>query len=118
MKSPPNFDALSWEIGRIHAHIFLVKAGVRPVAEQMVQNKHIEECVKTIKKERLMHILDPRGKTHTSIYMFKQSYLKHIVNFILNRPYNEKTFRHWINGKVFGYSDEEINGFIKKHVGT
>ena len=115
MISPPKKESLHWSIGSIATHILLVNTGVRPVAEQVIQNYCVDECLKLVKKEGLQYIVFPDSETHTSIYMFKNSYLKHIINFSLNNPYNKNIVMHWIRGKMFGYSDEEIARFIEKN---
>ncbi|MFC2169909.1 hypothetical protein ACFLRM_05025 [Acidobacteriota bacterium] len=94
--------------------IYLINAGVRPIALAMVMNEHLERLLKFARDEKLFYILDPRGETHTSIYMFKHEYLKHVVNASLKRPHDEKTVVHWYAGKMFGYSDVEIKSHVEK----
>jgi len=93
----------------------LVNTGVRLVAEQAIQNYCVSECLGLIKKEGLQYILNPRDETHTAIYMFKYSCMKDVINFTLGKPYNKKALIHWINGKMFGYPDEEIDEYISKN---
>lgn len=78
----------------------------------MVRNEHIKECKNRIGGEGLSFVLNPRGRDHTSIYMFRYPCVANVINFTLGRPYDRKALMHWINGKMFGYSDEEIDGFI------
>ena len=107
------FDFLPQIIGSIRTHVMLVKAGVRPVASVMARNEHIEECKKLIKTEKLFMVLNPRGKNHTTIYIFKHPCVENVINFTLGNPYDRKALIQWIEGKMFGYSDEEIAGFVK-----
>lgn len=113
MTTPPKIDFLSCAIGSIKTHVYLVKSGVRPVALEMVRNEHIEECKKRIKTENLFIVLNPRGKDHTAIYIFKHPCVENIINFTLGKSYDRKALMQWIEGKMFGYSDEEITGFVK-----
>lgn len=112
MKLPPNFDTLSWELGQIQANASLIRTGVRPVACVMICNECLDYYLKAIENENIQYILDPRGETHTSIYMYKHPCIENIINFMLNKPYDRKALMHWINGKMFGYSDEEIAKYI------
>lgn len=112
MKVPPKFDVLSWEIGRIYTHVLLVKAGVRSVALEMVSNEHVEDCLKIIKNENLQYMLNPRGETHTSVYLFKHSCMKNVINFTLGNPHKKTALIQWIAGKMFGYGESEIDRFI------
>ena len=93
-------------------HAMLINAGVRPVALVMVRNEHIEENKKLIKTEKLFAVLNSRGENHTAIYIFKHPCVENIINFTLDKPYNKKALMQWIEGKMFGYSDEEIVRFI------
>jgi len=113
IKLSPNFDAESWEIGRIHTHAILVKAGVRLVAQEIVQNDCVKICLEIITSEDLHYILTPAGETHTAIYIFKFPGMQNVINFTLGKPYNKSDLKCWIEGKMFGYSDEEIMQFIK-----
>lgn len=103
---------LHLSLGSILAHILLINGRVRPVALVMVRNEHLEKCIDLIKNEGMNIILNPRGNNHTAVYIYKNSSLGHIINFALGKPYDKKTLMHWINGKMFGYSDESIEDFI------
>ena len=105
-------DFLSLTMNSIMIHIMLVKAGVRPVASVMIRNEHIEECKKLIKTENLFMILNPREKNHTTIYIFKHLCVENVLNFTLGKSHDRKALMQWIEGKIFGYSDEEITRFI------
>ena len=95
-------------------HIMLVNAGVRPVALVMVRNNHIEESKNLIKTENLFMILNPRGENHTAIYIFKHHYVENIINFTLGKPHDRKALMWWMEGKMFGYSDEEIARYVTR----
>jgi len=97
-------------------HVMLVNAGVRPVASVMVRNEHIEECKKRIKTENLFIVLNPRGENHTTIYIFKHPCVENVINFTLGKPHDRKALVQWIEGKMFGYSDEEIEKYIKRSI--
>jgi len=96
-------------------HATLVNADVRPVALVMARNEHIEEGKNLIKTENLFMVLNPRGENHTAIYIFKHPCVENVINFTLGKPYNRKALMQWIEGKMFGYSDEEIARFIGKN---
>ena len=96
----------------IMTHAMLINAGVRPVALVMVRNEHIEESKKLIKTENLFMVLNPRGENHTAIYIFKYFCIENVINFTLGKNYDRKALMQWIEGKMFGYSDEGINRFI------
>lgn len=103
---------LSLTMSSIMIHIMLVNAGVRPVASVMVRNEHIEEIKKLIKTENLFMVLNPRGENHATIYIFKHSYVENVINFTLGKPHDRKALMRWIEGKMFGYSDEEIAKYV------
>jgi len=105
-------DFLSLIMNSITIHVMLVNAGVRPVASVMVRNEHIEECKKLIKTDNLFMMLNPRGEKHTTIYIFKHPCVENVINFTLGKPYDIKALMQWIEGKMFGYSESEINRFI------
>lgn len=106
--------SLDWSMNTITTHSMLIDAGVRPVAEVMVNNEDVEKCKSFIKSENLFIVLNPRGKKHTAIYIFKHPCLENVINFTLDKPCNKKALIQWIHGKMFGYSDEEIARFIKE----
>ena len=112
-KSKPQIDFLSLTMNSIMIHAMLVNAGVRSVASVMVRNEYIEECENRIRTENLFMVLNPRGKNHTTFYIFKHLCVENVINFTLGKPYDRKALMQWIEGKMFGYSDEEIAGFVK-----
>ena len=101
-------------MGKISTNVDLVKAGVRAVALAMVNNELLEECKGIIKKEGLFITLDSRGETHTSIYIFKHPCMENVIRFSIGLPHDKKSLIHWINGKMFGYADMEIDNFISQ----
>ena len=89
-----------------------IKACVRPVALMMIRNEHVEECKRFIKNENLFVVLNPRGENHAAIYIFKHPCVENVIKFTLGKSYNKRVLIKWIEGKMFGYPDEEIIKFI------
>jgi len=115
MAKPPFSELMSWTLGNIMTHIQFVKLGNKPVSEITIHNEFLGEVFKEIKKNKLNLICVAKGKTHTSVYIYKYSYLKHVINFSLGKSFNKKILKTWINGKMFGYSDSSINDYITKN---
>jgi len=100
-------------LSKIEVHTWIIGAEIRSVALMMVENEHVEECREFIKTESLFTVLNPRGETHTAIYIFKYPCMEDVINFTLGEFYDQKVVRRWIEGKMFGYPDEKISKFIE-----
>lgn len=111
-ESPKPLDSASWDTGRMAVHIKLVSRGVRPVAEIMVPVSEADKLANEAIAAGLRVIRDERGTTHVALYMFKHDYLKHIINHSLGKGYDQDVVQHWVAGKMFGYSEEEIGDFV------
>jgi hypothetical protein len=112
MLNLPLIDPLSWTNGSLDANIYLVKKGVRPVAEIIVHKRYLKILMWQIKKANIFHINHICGKNHIAIYLFSHKYLKDVINFTYGKSYNKSNVIFWINGKIFGYSEHEISKYI------
>lgn len=117
MKKPP-VDQYSWIISSLSNYISYVKCGVKPVSLIQINNRYLDECIQEIKDHNLLFITEETGKTHTNLFIFKDGMYEHIVSYLLWFSYNEEVFDAWLQGKVFGYSDEMIREFIVKNTGV
>ncbi len=114
MKYTTEDMSMSWAVGNIMSNTLLVKRGVRPIANESIQNYCVDECVGIIKKEGLCYMLDRHGETHTVVYIFKYPYLENIINFRLGKPYDKKILGVWVDWKMSGASEEEVDKRIKR----
>lgn len=88
-----------------------VKNGNKPIAVTMVQNRYMEDAINILIDNDLYFTLR-KHENWTEVYLYKYGYMNEIVE---NLPDNPKTpYEHWLLGKAFGYSEEEIKNFILK----
>jgi hypothetical protein len=60
------------------------------------------------------------GEEIIGFYIYKFDHIKRVFDFLHSYEASktnrlDPVVRHWINGKLFGYSEEEIANYIKKH---
>jgi hypothetical protein len=56
------------------------------------------------------------GSSHTSVYMFRFQYLRHVIARVVGevRDDPDVVYKAWCMGKLFGYSDSEIGSYIRR----
>lgn len=113
MISPPFKNLKYWQLGSISSNIFFVKKGIRPVSQFTIRKEWVDEIIIEIKKNHLYFLKINIDENYDSLYIFKYLYLENIIKFVNSLPYNKDILNAWIDGKMFGYSDEEIERYIK-----
>ena len=110
------FDARSWELGRLSAHIEIIKGGVRPVALLMINKKFLDEVISDVLKSDLHGMTKECGTTHVEVYIFKDFRYKKAIEWAwkIQETFGVGPEADLIWGKIFGYSDKEIMDYIEK----
>ena len=109
------FDKLSFELGRLHVHIESIKGEVCAVAEIVILKEHLELLASNVEEADLFWIASVRGETHTALFIFKHKHLFQVIHRYLGIEEDVKVNRMWLEGKLFGHSEESIAAFIKEH---
>lgn len=101
--------------GELFTYCYVVKTGSKSVAMMPIQNKYLEEAKITVGNiDGLKFYSEFLYEGWTTIYIYKHDYLLEVIK---NSPDEPKTvYEHWVLGKMFGYSDEEIGKFIESKV--
>jgi hypothetical protein len=102
-------------LGEISTYCHQVKSG-KPAAMLPLQERYSEEAKQLIESNGLCCYLDRYYPEWVTIWMYKKEdvYLLEIIKFLPQGP--KTALDHWINGKLFGYSDEAIREFIKTQI--
>lgn len=97
--------------GQTDVYCYLVKRG-KLVAEVPVQNRYVDELRGYIqKKYGLCVYADPYYPGWTDLCIYKKKYVLKIMKAI--SKVQNAVFRDWAWGKLFGYSDEAIEEYLK-----
>lgn len=102
-----------WQLGNISSNILAVKKGMRLVSQHTIRKKWVDEIIINIKKNNLNFLKISIDKNYDSVYFFHHLFMGNIIKYMNHLPCNENVVKIWINGKMFGYSDEEIKNHIK-----
>lgn len=108
MRTP--LDAESYDLGRISAHIELIRHDARPAACLTIRNEMVQSIVRDISSQGLLCEVSNDCGTHSDIHIFRHEHLRSVINEIgkLKPP-----FRDWVYGRLYGYSEAEIAKFIE-----
>ena len=97
--------------GQVDIYCQDVKKEVKPLALLSVQNRYLSQIVDYVtNKEGLFVYTEDIAEGWTSVYIYKYGFMKEVILQVPNNP--QTAYEHWILGKAFGYSDNEIANFI------
>lgn len=117
MDSPPLIDSYSYTLGMLSVYIRQVKNGAKPVAQIVVREEEFESIRQEIRKEHLSCESKMEGDHHRSVYIFEFAHLRPVVIHLFLglplHPNDMQKVRAHAEGKLFGYSESEIAGFIE-----
>lgn len=99
-------------VGELNSYCYMVKTGCKPVAMMPIQDRYLGEVKSIVENtDGLKFHSEFLYEGWSTIYIYKHDYLLEVIK---NSPDEPKTvYEHWILGKMFGYSDEEIGRFIE-----
>jgi hypothetical protein len=101
--------------GELFILAYSVKTGCKPVAMMPIQNRYVDEIkdyVQTV--DGIKFYSEPLSEGWTTIYLYKHDYMLEVIKRSPDNPHTP--FDHWVLGKMFGYSDEEIGKYIQSKV--
>jgi len=117
-EAPSRVDGPSWDIGRLSCLIYEVKRGSKPVAEIVVPVGRVGVVKDELDSSGLFYHMSPRGEFHTAVYLSAREHLLAIVRHMLGDTDAGDLFSTWVWGKIFGYSEEAIEGYFGDSLGT
>jgi len=104
-------DIPSWEIGRIGIYTESVLRGVKPVAEIMIHNSQAVIVEEELRRAGVLWECASVKSTHTMFLIFIHEHLRQAVLRELGLAHNTEIFAHWVRGKMFGYTEDQIAVF-------
>ncbi|HEY8803994.1 MAG TPA: hypothetical protein VIM42_02610 [Clostridium sp.] len=108
-----NADYLTGVIfGQLNAFCYMVEKGCKPVAMMSLQNRYIDKAKEIVKEiDNLKFYSEYLCEGWATIYIYKHDYLLEVIK---NSPKDHVTvYDHWVLGKMFGFSDDEIGKFVE-----
>lgn len=102
-------------VGRLSELVYAVQTGSKPVGQILVHGNYVKLARKYLKGEDILYLEFPlAGHNQTEVFIFKYPHLESIINFVQSGKLNnlDPKTKHWIQGKLFGYSESAINQFI------
>jgi len=109
---------ISWELGRISTHCYMIRRGVRAAAHETVHNDAAGEVRKTLLTHEMIWAEVPCGDNHTDFTFWEHEHVGKAVTYL--QTYGDTLpvcVRCYLWGKIFGYSEEEIGRFLRDHAG-
>ena len=116
MINPPSVEPYSWTIGTIANNISYVKRGVKPIAEFQTHNLYLDDCLEEIKKSQsILCDFSMWRDTYGFIFLSKEVFRRN-CQFCSRLTLCNNIFMTWVEGKMFGYSDESICEYIYEKI--
>ncbi|HEY5563425.1 MAG TPA: hypothetical protein VIK72_17025 [Clostridiaceae bacterium] len=98
--------------GQLNAFCYVIKTGCKPVAMMPMQDRYLEQVKKTIEgTDGLKFYSEYLCEGWTTVYIYKHEYLLEVIKSSPSKP--KTAYDHWVLGKMFGFSDEEIGKYIE-----
>ena len=100
-----------YTMGQVDIACYEVSKG-KPASVQAIREEDVSAAVDLADSHGLKHYATPNGVAGwVSFWVYKRS---HMLEVIKGAPATPGTpLEHWYLGKLFGYSDEEIERFIQ-----
>lgn len=97
--------------GQAVAYCERVNTGSGLVAQLVCNIKHADAILEIIRGEGCKPSIVPHKYDRVSVWIYRDEVVKQLVED-LHSPVQSAKLRMWSMGKLFGYSDREVLGFI------
>jgi len=105
-----------YALGQIDKYCEAVYTGSKPCALFTIQKRYVKEVIEFInnfrfKKKKLLIYKEKARFGWVTIYIYLRPFLLEVIKNSPEHP--ETVYEHWVLGKLFGYSDEAIEEYLK-----
>lgn len=102
---------MSYLNGEIDSNCYMVLRG-KPAAVLPIKKEEVKNAADRIINFHKLKMLEQYlSEEWSSIWIYQKDYMLDVINSLPEKP--KTVYEHWILGKVFGYSDEAIEQFIR-----
>lgn len=103
---------ISVTFGKVETYCYMVKRG-KSAAMIPIKNSQLNGLKNIIETrfELKTYVEDLVDGEWTTLWIYKKDYILDIIKSLPEQP--KTVFDHWVLGKLFGYSDEAIEEFIR-----
>ena len=98
-------------LGQLESECYMVQRGKPAALAPIKKSMYMDYKVFVEEEYNLKVLIQDISEEWVSFYIYKSDYIKEIIESLPEKP--ESIFDHWVLGKLFGYSDEAINEFLK-----
>lgn len=99
--------------GEIDSLCYMAQRG-KPAAVMAIKTKYLVDAVKRIDSLFGLYTYEKFLENDwVELWIYKKDFMLDIIKSLPEKP--NTIYDHWILGKVFGYSDEAIEEYIKKN---
>jgi spore cortex formation protein SpoVR/YcgB (stage V sporulation) len=104
-------SANDWLKSQVEAYCYMVSRG-KPAAVLAIQNRYSVEINSIVKSFQGLKTYEQfLSEGWISLWIYKKDFMLEIIKSLPEEP--KTIYDHWVLGKVFGYSDEAIEEFIR-----
>lgn len=104
-------SANDWLKSQVEAYCYMVSRG-KPAAVLAIQNRYSTEINSIVKSFQGLKTFEQfLSEGWISLWIYKKDYILEVIKSLPEEP--KTIYDHWVLGKVFGYSDEAIEEFIR-----
>lgn len=90
---------------------YLIARGVRSAAMEPVQDRYVAEAQRAAERYGLHTTVEDLAEGWKSVWLYKHPHVRFVIEETGGRQ-PATAFDHWVLGKLFGYSDDAIAGFL------
>lgn len=98
-------------LGEIDANCYMVQRG-KPAAMIPVQERFLDTVTQVITETHGLSVyVEGLALGWANVWVYQYPHILHVIKALQQGP--ETVFEHWILGKLFGYSEEAIQDFLR-----
>lgn len=104
-----------YDMGRVSELADMVRLGAKPVASITIRKEDAEEVAACVRQfDTIAYRCFNRGDNHIAMFLYQSRYphLFAVVNWRNALPHDGEAVMAWVNGKMFGYSEDAIAQFV------
>ena len=101
--------------GQASAYIEQVVAGAKLAAQIGCSKEHVQEIVALAARDNCEAVVEDRPHHRAAIWIFRAPFVRAIIQEFSQNATPPTAAGVWAMGKLFGYSDSAIDGYLREH---
>jgi hypothetical protein len=107
--------ALGFVLGQTNVYAEQVRTGAKLAAQLGCGKNHLADVMAAVQQEGCEALVEDREHDRVAVWIYRLPFVRTLIEQMPNKATPPTASEVWAAGKLFGYSDSEIEAYLQSH---